>query len=180
MQRIRQRRLERAATADLDVTPFMNLMIVLVPVLLLSMTLPHTRVIELDLPWGAAEPTPDASTVRIEVIVDGNGFIIEDGKGKVISSVPKQASGYDYQTLALVMQELKRELPDKRDVALLLAPDVNYQTLVSVMDSVRSHTGQENGGLVTRELFPEITLGDAAVESTEGLAQTAERTGRRT
>lgn len=36
--------------SELDVTPFMNLMIVLVPVLLLSLVFTHTAVIELDFP----------------------------------------------------------------------------------------------------------------------------------
>ena len=36
--------------ADLDITPFMNLMIVLVPVLLLNMVFAHTSVLELNFP----------------------------------------------------------------------------------------------------------------------------------
>ncbi len=37
---------------DLDITPFMNLMIVLVPVLLLNMVFAHTSVLELNFPTG--------------------------------------------------------------------------------------------------------------------------------
>ena len=49
--RMRQRRYKRKTeAADLDVTPFMNLMIVLVPVLLLSMVFTHTTVIDLNFP----------------------------------------------------------------------------------------------------------------------------------
>lgn len=39
-----------AASPDLDITPFMNLMIVLVPVLLLGMVFSQVRMIELNFP----------------------------------------------------------------------------------------------------------------------------------
>ena len=48
MDRVKHRKYKHQDAADLDVTPFMNLMIVLVPVLLLSM------VFTLSVPWIAA------------------------------------------------------------------------------------------------------------------------------
>jgi len=171
MKRIRRRLKERAETSEPDVTPFMNLMIVLVPVLLLSMTLTHTRVIDLDLPWGKTDDGSfDADAVRIEVLVNANGFTVGDGRGNVIRALPRLAGQYDYPTLSLVMQELKAQLPEKRDVALLLASDVDYQTLVSVMDSVRSHAVRDQGRAVAVELFPDISLGDAPADPANGVA----------
>jgi len=180
MNRIRRRRLADHGTADLDVTPFMNLMIVLVPVLLLSLTLTHTRVIDLHLPWSdSADAHADPSAVRIEVIVDRDGFSVGDGDGNVIRDVPRKGLDYDYATLSLVMQKLKQELPETRDVTLLVGADVNYQTLVSVMDSVRVHRVRDDDREVAIELFPEISLGDApaapgggiaAIDSTPGTA----------
>lgn len=182
MSRLRKRRLGReTVTEDPDVTPFMNLMIVLVPVLLLSMTLTHTRVIELDLPWGAAaETVADSQTVRFEVVVDDGGFTVRDGNGAVIRAIPRQGQAWDYATLSQVMQELKRQVPDKRDMTLLFASDVSYQTLVSVMDRVRSHTVTDGGNAVALELFPEITLGDApSLPSADGVASVAPQPGDR-
>ena len=99
----------------------MNLMIVLVPVLLLSMTLTHTRVIDLDLPGAtAAEQLLDPEAVRIEVVVDDDGFVVRDGRGALIKTVPRNAGAYDYRTLSLVMQELKREPARETRHALLL------------------------------------------------------------
>jgi biopolymer transport protein ExbD len=171
MNRIRQRRLDRAAAADLDVTPFMNLMIVLVPVLLLSMTLTHTRIIDLELPWGtAAETLVDAETVRFEVVVDSAGFAVRDGRGAAIATIPRQGDAWDYRGLSDVMLALKRKVPEKRDVALLLTAEVSYQTLISVMDAVRARTALEQGAPVTMELFPVISLGDAPAEPVDGVA----------
>jgi len=180
MNRIKRRRLTRhSVTEEPDVTPFMNLMIVLVPVLLLSMTLTHTRIIDLDLPWGtAAETIVDAESVRFEVIVDQRGFLVRDGDGAEIRAIPRQGADWDYQTLSLVMRELKRRVPDKRDVTLLFAAEVSYQTLVSVMDTVRAHTFDPGTGPVTVELFPDITLGDAPA-TTDGVASAATAQGGR-
>lgn len=181
MNRIRQHRQDRTAAQDLDVTAFMNLMIVLVPVLLLSMTLAHTRVIDIDLPWGAAaEQLLEAEAVRIEVVIDTDGFVVRDGRGALIKSVPRQADAYDYRTLSLVMQELKRNLPEKRDIALLVSPTVSYQILVSVMDCVRAYTVSNNGTPFPVELFPVISLGDAPVEPIDGVARAGQPQGDRT
>ena len=70
MDRVRTRRHKHAEAAELDVTPFMNLMIVLVPVLLLSMVFTHTTVIDLNFPTGeAASGDFDPDAVHLEVAV---------------------------------------------------------------------------------------------------------------
>ncbi len=50
MQRVKTRFYRHREEAELEVTPFMNLMVVLVPVLLLSLVFTHTTVIDLDFP----------------------------------------------------------------------------------------------------------------------------------
>jgi biopolymer transport protein ExbD len=163
---MRRNRREAAteASGEFDVSPLMNLMIVLVPVLMLSMTLTYTRVIELDLPWSdSARGSADPAAVQLEVRVDA------DGKGTVIRDIPRAGRGHDFATLALVMQNLKRELPNERDVLLLLTPDVNYQTVVSAMDSIRGYRTRVGDKDVTIELFPVISLGDVPPASDGGL-----------
>ena len=44
--------------AELNITSFMNLMIVLVPVLLLNMVFTQTMVLDIKLPAGAVSPDP--------------------------------------------------------------------------------------------------------------------------
>ena len=70
MDRVRNRKNDHKKAAELDVTPFMNLMIVLVPVLLLSMVFTHTTVIDLNFPTGAsADSAFDPDAVHLEVVV---------------------------------------------------------------------------------------------------------------
>jgi len=162
MDRLKHRKHKHREAADLDVTPFMNLMIVLVPVLLLSMVFTHTTVIDLNFPSGErAESAFDPELVHLEVVVTRDALVVADGRGGTIKSIPKLASGHDFDQLSLVMQEVKRRMPDKRDITVLLLEETSYQTLVSVMDKVRSYPTVQNLAVVNAELFPVISLGDA-------------------
>jgi biopolymer transport protein ExbD len=161
MDRVNLHRQQHREAADLDVTPFMNLMIVLVPVLLLSMVFTHTTVIELNFPAAsAADGEFDPEAVHLEVIVQDEVLIVADGRGGTIKALPKIEGAHDFEQLSLVMQEIKRRMPDKRDVTLLLESETHYQTLVSVMDKVRSYKTVQGLEVVNAELFPVISLGD--------------------
>ncbi len=68
---------------------------------------------------------------------------------------------HDYAELSLVMREVKRRMPEKRDIAVLLQADTDYQTLVFIMDRVRSYKAVHGLDVVDAELFPVISLGDS-------------------
>ena len=163
MRRLRKHKLH-AQDTDLDVTPFMNLMIVLVPVLLLSMVFTHTSIIELDFPSAESTAVIDPQVIHLEVVVREDMLRIADGRGGKIKDLPKVDGEHNYKALSLVMQELKRRTPDKRDITILLEADTDYQTLVSVMDKVRSFPVYQALDVVNAELFPVISLGDSPAE----------------
>ena len=82
-----------------------------------------------------------------------------------LSRIENTASGYDLEKLATFLQRVKQQFPDKVDATLLLEPDIPYQALVEVMDTVRvvERTSDATNALVQYELFPEISIGDAVV-----------------
>ncbi len=164
MHRIRRHKLHTQST-DLDVTPFMNLMIVLVPVLLLSMVFTHTSIIELEFPSADSSAATIGETLHLEVVVHDGFLSIADGRGGKIKDLPQIRGQHDYEALSLVMRELKRRAPDKRDITILLESDTDYQTLVSVMDRVRSYRAYQALDVVDAELFPLISLGDSPSEN---------------
>ena len=164
MNRLHRRSTE---TPELDVTAFMNLMIVLVPVLLMSLVFTHTTVIDLDFPGGGKSGKIDPKTVHLEIQILPDALVIADGRS-VIKRLPVLADGrQDFDHLSLVLQEIKRRVPEKRDATILLTPKTAYQTLVSVMDKVRSYPTVVGGSEVNAELFPDVSLGDAP-RSAEG------------
>ncbi len=164
MDRVKSRKIDHQKAAELDVTPFMNLMIVLVPVLLLSMVFTHTTVIELNFPSSAAaaESSFDPDAVHLEVVVRKDHLLVADGRGGTIKTIGRGDDGtYDFAALSLVMQELKRRMPDKQDITVLLEQETDYQTLVTILDKVRSYPTVQAMSVVQAELFPAISLGDA-------------------
>lgn len=167
MDRIAIKRIQKRLSghAELNVTPFMSLFIVLVPALLVSMVFTHITIIDLNFPAGGAQGQFDPDAVHLEVVVRKDALIVEDGRGGPIKTVPRVKGTHDFATFALVMQEVKRRMPEKREITILLERDTDYQTVVAVMDRVRSFKTLQAMHLVEAELFPVISLGDAPAVS---------------
>lgn len=152
--------------AELEITSFMNLMIVLVPVLLLSMTFTQITVLDVKLPELTGGPAvSETSQSELEIRIEEGGFKVFYPENVLIKDIPVKDSPngkhYDYLQLSQVMQEVKRQLNDKRDILLLSDPNIDYQNLVFTMDAVKSYKSVVAASLVEIELFPEISLGDA-------------------
>lgn len=152
--------------ADLDVTSFMNLMVVLVPVLLLSLTFTQVRALNISLAdlTGDAANSSDAQS-QLEVVVKKKAIHVYYPAGVLVKSIPALNKGgvdeLDFSTLSQVMREVKKQLKDKKAVLISSGADIDYQNLVSAMDSVKSYRTVVATDLVEVELFPEISLGDA-------------------
>jgi len=152
--------------ADLDITPFMNLMIVLVPVLLMSMVFSQITILRLNLPDLTGAVTHSAEKNRqLEVVLRKSSLEVYFPSGVLIKSIKpmdtKEGEKLDYETLSLVLREIKKEVKDKSDILLLSEADVSYQSLVSTMDTVRGFRTVVATSPVEIELFPQISLGDA-------------------
>lgn len=152
--------------AELDITPFMNLMIVLVPVLLISMVIQHITILEINLPDLTGSVTPSAEKNRqLEVVLRKSSFEVFFPSGVLVKRIKAKRSDdgqkLDYETLSLVLQAIKKKVKDKTDVLVLSEPDVSYQSLVSTMDTVTGFQTVVAASSVEVELFPEISLGDA-------------------
>lgn len=155
------KRLETDA-AEIDVTSFMNLMIVLVPVLLMSMTFTKITVMEINLPelsGGSGSTSLDQS--QLEVVVRDSGMAVYFPAGSLVKDIPiTEAGHYDFDTLSLVLREVKKKVSDKRDALIMVGKDLEYQTLINTMDTVKSYQTVIAADLAEVELFPEISLGD--------------------
>lgn len=163
--RRKHRRLQ--SEPDLDITPFMNLMIVLVPVLLLNMVFAHTSVLELNFPTGESLTPGQVEELQIQVVIHADRLVVADNQGGVIKAIAQSKGEHDFAVLKDVMKEIKSRVPDKKDVIIMPSQETSYQVLVSVMDTVRAYDAVVAGSLVEAELFPEISLGDAPVAEAE-------------
>lgn len=147
--------------ADLDITAFMNLMIVLVPILLINMIFASTSVLELNFPTQNDDQALENELVQLQVIITPEKLLVSDSKGGVIKQIDSKDGAYDFEMLGLVMKDLKARIPDKKDITVMAMKKTSYQTLVSVMDKVRSYPAVVAGSVVHAELFPEVSIADA-------------------
>jgi biopolymer transport protein ExbD len=149
--------------AELNVTTFLNLMVVLVPFLLITAVFSRMTIVELTLPSSTGGAAVTEPTFRVEVIVREDVLEVTNGTA-LIASVPNVNNEYDLDTLSQYMVELKRGYPDIETASVLLEPHIEYDYLIQVMDVVRSVAvpgEEEEEGIVRVALFPEISIGDA-------------------
>ena len=147
---------------QLDITPFLNLMVALVPFLLVTAVFSRVAILELNLPsTQQLEASADQKEI-IEIIIREDKLELSDGF-KVLSSYTKSEDGYDLAGLSSALVALKGKFPQKTDASLLLERQIQYDYLVQVMDTVRAKQPDEDaGGDAGRKLlFPDISIGDA-------------------
>jgi biopolymer transport protein ExbD len=159
MARAHHYRRRQKEVPELDMTTFLNLMVVLVPFLLLTAVFSRITIVELDLP-SAQAAAPTEPTFRVEVVVREQGIEIMDGT-QVIAAIPKVDDDYDLGTLTEYLTAIKREYPAKEDASVLLEPHIEYDHLIAVMDTVRSTEVREGDELKRAALFTAISIGDA-------------------
>lgn len=172
---MRRQRRHKAEDAELDITSFMNLMIVLVPVLLLSLVFSQVRILNLQLPVSASgseiEQEQTEEEKLLELVINKEGLQLNYPSGILLKSFPvlknEQQVSYNFVELSRYLQDLKLTFQqkniEKNDIVLLLGEEVSYQTIVTAMDTVRSFKAVVAANLVDAELFPNISLGDAPI-----------------
>lgn len=142
---------------ELNLTPIMNVFMIIIPFLLLTAVFAKTAIIDVYLPQeaggasgGAASGDPGILSIEIKE----SGFELGGiGKGVV---VPKVENQYDLKRLSQELIRIKEKYPQKEDVVLLARQDLSYETVVKVMDAARETDDGER-----RPLFPAVSLGEA-------------------
>ena len=162
---MRSRRIRREA-AELDVTAFINLIVVLVPFLLSTAVFTRLSVIDLALPAqssGAVEQLK-VNDLKLEIVLRPDALEVGDRIGGLIQRIPNlsgASGGYDLATLSLLMRQIKAKFPDTATATVLARPDTPYDTLIQLMDTVRELPA--HGKTKSVPLFPEISIGDAPI-----------------
>lgn len=163
---MRIRRLRKHA-AQLEITAFINLIVVLVPFLLSTAVFTRLSVIDLSLPaqHSAALEQVKAGNLQLEVVVRADALEVGDRLGGLIERLPATATGADVRGLSRLVQSIKTRFPDKTEATLLAEPNTSYDTLVQVMDALRAGHMAQGDKVVRSELFPHISIGDAPIRT---------------
>lgn len=164
----RSRRLQRHAkqrgrATHLNIVSLIDIFAVLVFFLLTSASITASRlnVISLNLPSPDQTVAPqDNVPLQLTVTMRATGIDISDRNG-ALRHLQNTPSGYNIQALADVLVEAKKAAPSEQSLTLLLEPDIAYDNIVQVMDAARVTSAEARASGLPRELFPQISIGDA-------------------
>jgi biopolymer transport protein ExbD len=154
-----QKRTRPSYILDLNLAPLLSLFVALIPMLLLTAMFQQVGIINLYL------PTLEEALLQEEQEDPGNDFTLAVAvttteislmRDEEVLLTEKIENGMKLEKLTEKLAELKKEVPDKRDVVLLLDSRIRYEMIIDIMDAVRVK-GDE-------ELFPDISLADRIVE----------------
>lgn len=136
-----------------NMTPIMNLMVVLIPLLLSSAQLIKLSVIELNLPPASEMQTKSKKLEQIEskldlsITITNKGFYISSSSAILRNlngspSIPLKNGVFDYEALAMKLYQIKGKasgrFEDTNSITIQAEPNIDYQTLVSTMDAARA------------------------------------------
>ena len=170
-----KRKLE--SNTELHIVPIMNLFLVLIPFLLLAAVFVQISVLDSTLP-AAAEDIPaeqikkeeEKPRLNLTVGITDEGFYIM-GAGGVIAekgkrtTIPKLPDGkYDFEKLGQMLKKIRRAYPDENNVVLVAEDEIDYQTVISTMDTIDLYFRlekivTENGTKKKLVIHPNISIG---------------------
>jgi biopolymer transport protein ExbD len=162
----RNRRQRHEEQTELNITAFMNLMVILVPFLLITAVFSRLAILELNLPSSestlAEQKEPE---FQLEITVRESGIEVGDRNAGTLNRIANTNDGYDLGELSGYLQRVKQQFPDKANATVLLEQEIPYEVLVQVMDTVRvvERIDESQNRALRYELFPEISIGDAPV-----------------
>jgi biopolymer transport protein ExbD len=160
---MRVRRLKKEA-AHLEITAFINLIVVLVPFLLSTAVFTRLAVLDLSLPaQNSGVEQLKTDNLLLEIVIRSDAIEVGDRNGGLIQRIPNVASGHDTATLQALVVQIKQKFPDKLEATLLAEQNTPYDALVGVMDVVRELRTVQGPKVSRSELFPNISIGDAPV-----------------
>ncbi len=157
---------------ELNLFPLMNLMCVLIPMLLSTVSFIKIGVIELNLPQAVGGPVSETVLPKeaqrgldLAVTVTSAGFYLSSSQAVLVNpegggpTIPRLADGnYDFEQLNQKLLDLKKRIAggplDTKKVILQAEQSIPYQTIVSTMDAARST--KIDG--TSYELFPEVLI----------------------
>ena len=147
---------------DLNIVPLLVFMATVTSVLYSPSLLAALRVRGVGVPGPGrrADATPPA--LQLEVIVRRTGIDVADRGTGVLASVPLTERGnQDVVKLSGILAEIKGRYPTVDGATLLVDENVDYDTIVQVMDAVRARQQVDGPKVTSTVLFPRISMGDA-------------------
>jgi biopolymer transport protein ExbD len=160
--RVRRNHARYRGRHGLNIVPMIDMMVILVFFLIFTAVFSKTNILQLNLPANQTTPIDLPKDLQLEVIVRPAELIVSDRRTGPLKALPNTAAGYDLSNLSLFLRQVKARFPDLKEATVLMGPDIQYDVLVQVMDTVRVFETPAPE-FTKAELFPDISVGDAPI-----------------
>lgn len=155
--------------APINLVPMIDVLTVLVLYLLIGTIFRQFTVLQLNLPGPSqVVPAEERPPLDLKVVLRRQRLEVHDRNGTVgvMENVPNGQpeagrGAVDVAALGALLSEVKRRNPDEESITLLLEPDIKYDVLVQVMDTVRAFPPGSAELTQGSPMFPLIAIGDA-------------------
>jgi biopolymer transport protein ExbD len=174
---MRRRVREHEEVGELNIVPYLDIIMNLVMFMLLSMTgLITFGVVNVAAPKIGGDPTlgaaaTDKPKLTLTVAISKKGFYIA-GAGGVVGAakeagvdttgaptIPSRGPEYDYPELTKQMIAVKLKYPTETGIIFLADPEIPYETLIKTMDACReAPVKMPDGTTEHRNLFFDVSL----------------------
>lgn len=164
-----RRRRSHDTEVELNITAFLNLMVVLIPFLLINAVFAQVSILQLNLPAisDSSSPSEDDEKEKLvlEVLIYENRYeVVDRTTSAVLKIVDNKGEEHDSAALHSFLVDLKQRFPDETAVTLLCEDDTPYRVMIKTMDVVRLYDTKINGQTIKKELFPDINIGSAPAD----------------
>lgn len=138
---------------ELQITAFLNLMVILIPFLLVTAVFARMAAIELTLPSESkASLEKNAGTAaphkfRLIISIHEREIRVMNNEAPLGTYTQDEKGSYPFEQFTALLTRLKQEHPEVKGATILSRPSISYKTLVETIDTVR-------------EGFPDISLGE--------------------
>ena len=166
-----RRRRSHDTEVELNITAFLNLMVVLIPFLLINAVFAQVSILQLDLPAVNDSSTPSEDDEKdklvLEVLIYGNRYEVVDRNTSAVLKIVKNDGEKPNSTgLHDYLVQVKEKFPQETAITLLCEDDTPYEVMIQTMDAVRLYNTEINGQTIKKELFPSISIGSAPQDQT--------------
>ncbi len=138
---------QHAEPVDLDVTPVMNMFVILIPFLVSMAVFTHYSVLEFSLPPNAGVDGggPSRKDLKLTVVLMEKQFELTLGDS-LLSTISREQEDKYLKDLEKALAEVRPQLAKQNEVVVAVNDGIQFESVVEVMDSCKK-TGFEKVAL---------------------------------
>jgi biopolymer transport protein ExbD len=141
---VRIHRRKSDSTYDLNLAPFLDIIVSIIPMLLLSIAFVQVKMIETNIPQVVAQKIQNQKeenqpkiNLSLKVTKAGFGLVVNNNGRTNEMKVALKDGQLDFDALVVTATQVKKQYTDIFNIDLLPDAEIAYNDLVRTMDSIR-------------------------------------------